>query len=124
MKRVLLFIWQFPQNLIGLIVILATRAYKDSGIWRTKKKIGVCLGDFIIVHVTAIPTAIKHEKGHQKQSLYFGPLYLLAIGIPSAIFCNLWSRLFHKDWPPVRRYRWYYSRYPEYWADKLGGVSR
>jgi hypothetical protein len=124
MKRILLFIWQLPQNLAGLAVILAARAYKDGAVWRAKKNIGVCLGDFIIISVTADTTTVKHEEGHQKQSLYLGPLYLPAVGIPSAIFCNLWNRLFHKDWPPADRQRWYYSRYPERWADKLGGVSR
>jgi hypothetical protein len=124
MKQVLFFIWQFPQDILGLVVILTTRAYKDGVVWRTKKNIGVCLGDFIIVHITAATATIKHEEGHQKQSLYFGPLYLLAVGIPSVIFCNLWDRLFHKDWSPMDRQRWYYSRYPECWADKLGGVSR
>jgi hypothetical protein len=27
-------------------------------------------------------------------------------------------------WDGNRRYRWYYSRWSEAWADKLGGVER
>jgi hypothetical protein len=46
------------------------------------------------------------------------------IGIPSAIFNNLRDRLFHKKWSSQQRYKWYYSRYPEAWADRLGEVQR
>jgi hypothetical protein len=124
MKQVLFFIWQLPQNLLGLAVLLVTRAYYDGGIWRTKRHFGICLGDFVIVNVAASITTIQHEKGHQKQSFYLGPIYLLAVGIPSAVFCNLWDRLFHRNWTLANRLRWYYSRYPENWADKLGSVLR
>ena len=35
---------------------------------------------------------IKHEYGHQKQSLYLGWFYLLIIGIPSFLG-NIWDRI-------------------------------
>jgi hypothetical protein len=51
-------------------------------------------------------------------------LYLLAVGIPSGVFNNLWDRLFHRNWDAAKRHVWYYSRYAEKWADALGGVAR
>jgi hypothetical protein len=55
--------------------------------------------------------------------LILGWLYLPLVGLPS-IIGNIWDRLFHKKWSSDRREKWYYSRYPENWADKLGGVIR
>jgi hypothetical protein len=46
------------------------------------------------------------------------------VGIPSMIFNNLWDRCFHSHWPIQARIRWYYHRFPEHWADTLGGVHR
>ena len=66
---------------------------------------------------------IRHEQGHQKQSLYLGWLYLIIIGIPS--FCgNIFDRLFHRKWDVSKRYDWYFSQPWEKWADELGGVNR
>jgi hypothetical protein len=67
---------------------------------------------------------VPHEYGHSIQSLYLGWLYLPVVGIYSAVFCNLWDRLFHKNWPSHDRQYWYYNRWTERWADKLGGVDR
>ena len=50
--------------------------------------------------------------------------FIVLIGISSAVFNNLWDRLFHRNWSTVERNKWYYNRYPENWADKLGGVVR
>ena len=129
MKEVLLFIWQLPQNILGLLVILFTGARKwNSFYWRSSRgRFGVSLGCFIVFGALSDKyirwSSIKHERGHQKQSLYLGPLYLLLVGLPS-VCLNLWDKLFHKKWSDDRREEWYYSRYPENWADRLGGVNR
>ena len=129
MKQVLLFIWQLPQNILGLLVILFTGARKwNPFYWRSDRgRFGVSLGCFIVLGALSDKyirwSSIKHERGHQKQSLYLGPLYLLLVGLPS-VCRNLWDRLFHKQWSSDKRERWYYSRYPENWADRLGGVNR
>lgn len=131
MKQVILFIWQLPQNILGLLVLLATEAFKtkDGRYWVTGKGgFGVSLGSFVIfgdMNGRYIPAekSIQHEMGHQKQSLYLGPLYLLLVGLPS-VLGNIWDRLFHKQWSNTKREKWYYSRYPEDWADKLGGIKR
>jgi hypothetical protein len=60
---------------------------------------------------------IDHEYGHYLQGMMFGWLYLIVIGIPS-LMNNLIARVnkpFSND---------YYNKYPEKWADKLGGVNR
>jgi hypothetical protein len=130
MKKGLLYIWQLPQHLLALILIITwkpfvSEEYQHCTVFRIKKKgMGVSLGKYIFLDEHYSKTAIKHEYGHSIQSRYFGWIYLLAIGIPSAVFNNLWDRLVHKNWSPNNRLKWYYRRYPEKWADKLGGVIR
>ena len=126
MKDFILYLWQLPQNILGLLVILFTRAEFSltHNVWETRKySFGVSLGRYIIFGKHFEYTDLKHEKGHQKQSLYLGPLYLLLIGIPS-MSGNLWDRLFHRKWAPEKREKWYYNLIWEAWADKLGHVRR
>lgn len=59
---------------------------------------------------------LVHEYGHTIQSLILGPVYLLAVGVPS----TLWGFL-----PCLRRRRReqgasYFSFFPERWANQLG----
>jgi len=134
LKDIILFIWQLPQHLLALLLIRVLGAmetlsrtaiiywFYEPKNWFGKFFSGVSLGNYIIIK-TEDETMIKHENGHSFQSFYLGPLYLLVIGIPSAIG-NLWDRIFHKNWTGEKRNRWYYNRYPEKWADKLGGVNR
>jgi len=135
MKKILIYVWQLPQHLLGLLLIKTTGAGKKetSGItwylfdknlnWLTRFFSGVSLGRYILLPYKN-ETTVKHEYGHSVQSLYLGWFYLLLAGIPSAVFNNLWDRVFHKSWTREDRNKWYYGRYPEKWADKLGGVKR
>ncbi|MBD5584166.1 MAG: hypothetical protein HDQ88_03720 [Clostridia bacterium] len=127
-------IWQFPQNLIGFIL---TRKYEVKGFrWtRANERIdfyfkrgicGICLGDYIIIDYGLLgrvqsTRSVYHEYGHQKQSRILGWFYLPLVGLPSLVL-HLWDRKFHKNWAYNHRQRWYYTKYPENWADKLGGV--
>ena len=57
-----------------------------------------------------------HEYGHTIQSLVWGPLYLITVGLPSV----LWATL-----PPMKKLRKekkisYFSVYPENQANRLG----
>ena len=115
MKEVLLYIWQLPQNLLGLAVIAASRAWHvpTIGAWLTHCNFGVSLGNYIVMNKNCTDITLLHERGHQKQSLLLGPLYLLVIGLPSAVG-NLLERKLHFD---------YYKQPWEAWADKLGGVG-
>ena len=115
MKKLLLYLWQLPQNLLGLTVIAFTRAEKKGDIYHTDgRRFGVSLGKYIIFRGFFNATDKKHEQGHQKQSLYLGWLYLIVIGLPSAIG-NLLNRVIDFD---------YYAQPWEAWADKLGEVKR
>lgn len=127
MKKVLLWLWQLPQNLIGWSLSrfsksrLITGTSEDQYIVYFYKKFfgsGISLGNYIILESGhRYFKTLQHEHGHQKQSLYLGPLYLLVIGLPSFIG-NIYSRIAHKS------SEWYYSQPWEAWADRLGGVER
>ena len=136
LKRVLLYIWQLPQHLLALVLIAVLRAEKTSygslwywefeqrG-WFSRFLSGASLGDYILLPPrNDIDSVVLHEHGHSLQSRRWGWFYLLAVGVPSAVFNNLWDRLFHKGWDDVRRMVWYYNRYPEKQADQLGGMVR
>ena len=140
MKEKLMWVWQLPQHLLALALIRLLKAEKKE--WRHNGNAiaywefipqgrfgkfisGVSLGKYIILKPRSdYAQTVPHEHGHSIQSRAWGPLYLLAVGVPSAVFNNLWDRLFHKGWAMAQRHKWYYSRYPEKQADVLGGVQR
>ena len=119
---ILLYLWQLPQNLIGLLLQLfyrkqTTVKYKDKTIIVCPSfPGGISLGNTIIVQKYPITkdtwNTAKHEYGHSIQSKYFGWLYLFVIGIPSVLHAL------------VGFTDCYYSFYTEKWADKLGNVNR
>ena len=133
MIRFLLFLWQLPQDLVGFVWTRFMEKKNINGItvyFGKCFKCGVSLGDYIILDNVYKETTkkhllktVKHEYGHSKQSRVFGLFYLLFVGLPSVIG-NITDRMFHGDWSIAQREKWYYSRYPEKWADKLGGVVR
>lgn len=131
--KILLWLWQLPQNLIGFIY---SRFAKSKDIFYFKKgkavvfyapcfDAGVALGQYIILDKTykkisrGLLTTVKHEYGHTIQSKYLGWFYLLLVGIPS-LCRNIMSRIN----PTKYNSEWYYSGFPEKQADKLGGVER
>jgi len=135
-RFILNWVWQLPQHLFGLLLIKITSAGKGKtgGIvwywfngtinWFNRFFSGVSLGQYILLPYDDMNT-IKHEHGHSIQSLYLGWFYLPIVGIYSAVACNLWDRLFHKNWNTYDRLYWYYmTRWTESWADKEGGVDR
>lgn len=130
MKDIILWIWQLPQNVLGLLIILFTRAieYTDESLKITFYYIvsdgnhfGISLGNYIIIK-RPTKNSIKHEHGHQKQSKMLGPFYLFIIGIPSILMAIL-SILSYK-YSSGKFAKNYYNRWPENWADKLGNVER
>ena len=126
----LLWIWQLPQNLLGLLLLLI---YKKEKVYhrlngRTfyftqEMPSGISLGNYIIMNREDKANGMKHEYGHSIDSRRFGPLYLLIIGIPSALG-NLYDRIFHKKWKYSKSCRWYYNQWWEKRADVNGGVDR
>lgn len=135
MKKLILYLWQLPQNLLGLLLIIICRAkrkhYYDIPCYICKLfHSGISLGQYIILDEIYLRLpyldlidVLKHENGHSKQSLRLGWLYLLVVGLPS-IIRNIYDRIKHKKWSYTKRCKWYYGGYPENWADKLGEVKR
>lgn len=147
--KCLLFIWQLPQNMLGIILRLIYRSgicvyaadiLHTKWTWNSMDihlldnfKAGISLGDNIIfskdrefkvgIATKEFIKDVLHEHGHQIQSIILGPLYLIIVGVPS-LSRNIWDILFHKKWTNKKRLEWYYGGFPERWADKLGGVER
>lgn len=128
-----LFIWELPQNLLGLVVYLVIKSRKK--IINTEKEahrlfietpnMGVSLGWLVFwtpagnrfPHLTN--DCRMHEYGHSLQSAMLGPFYLIVVGIPSIL------RVMYSKWYFRRNgkgWKNYFSGFPESWADKLGGV--
>ena len=133
MKNILLYIWQLPQNLVGLICQLIwptekSLVYKGKTV-RVNSKFpsGISLGETIIVRKyptnNSLWNVVKHEWGHTVQSKQWGWLYLIVIGLPS-VCGNLWDRAFHKDWSYEDACEWYYNQPWEKDANIKGGVER
>lgn len=120
----LLYLWQLPQNLLGLLLVTILRpeeVYDFEGVklyYASRMKGGISLGRYIIVNSTVKDYAgrtERHEYGHSRQSMFLGPLYLIVIGLPSLLWAAIWRPGYGRS---------YYEFYTEAWADKLGGVDR
>ena len=117
---VLDWVWQLPQNLIGVIyglfinkVAYSKNPYDDCLMYTKYTKNGVTMGKYVYIwrFDNDKEFTVKHEHGHVIQSKILGPLYLLVIGLPSL----LWAWLYKKV-APNKSYYWFYT---EAWADKL-----
>jgi len=129
--KLLWWTWCFPQTLLGFLLRIIFRAEWTQRAQSADLYIvtghewfsGGSFGPYILLHPHNVD-ALWHEYGHCRQSIYLGPLYLLAVGIPS-VLRNLWSRVLQARGAAVRKIvAWYYSGYPERWADRLGNVRR
>jgi len=147
MKQFLsLWVWQFPQMLLGYIMsrlwkkrlitlskieleflygleeltgykIYISTYYSQKNDKLLKHLSGFSLGKYVCLNDAHKLKTLKHEKGHTKQSVKLGLLYLIVIGLPSSIG-NLLSRVsetINKN---------YFNLPWEKWADDLGGVKR
>lgn len=119
--------WGLPQNLVGGAIYLFYRLkgcprfrYQGArGVIWTQSSGSMSMGSFLFMHPSWTPkdkALLEHEYGHTIQSLFFGPLYLLGVGVPSILWAGL---------PAMRALRRekqisYYSVYPEKQASSLG----
>jgi hypothetical protein len=119
----LLFIWQLPQNIVALFVMLFSKtegviAYRHY-CFALKTKMpkragGISLGSFALISPSSAhdEETIRHElDGHTVDSKIFGPLYLLVIGLPSILHLLFYDH--RKN---------YYDFYTERWANKHAGL--
>lgn len=119
MLKVLAYIWQLPQNLLGLLFLLFIRGEERhtlNGIsfyYAKDFRGGISLGRYIILGDKR-ERSVRHEFGHCIQSRMLGPLYLIVIGLPSLIHAWLCKCDDHS----------YYDYWCEMWADKLGGINK
>lgn len=132
--RILTEIWQLPQHIIAYIIMIINcksikkMVSKDGIIYYLVDHLfdcGVSLGNYIFLDsdVNHSNLTVNHEHGHQIQSLIFGPLYLIFIGLPSItgnIIDSITYKYFRKHYDPD----FYYNQPWEAWADKLGKVVR
>lgn len=138
MKELLYWTWCLPQTLLGFIVKTFLGAKKRELIKyeHNKRTVftyyqsnanfgGVSLGKYIILgEGMNDEITIRHENGHQKQSLMLGWLYLIIIGLPSIVWCNFIYRSVKNKRTKQGKTTSYYWFYTEKWADKLAKIVR
>lgn len=119
----LLFLWELPQNILGLTLWACTRKRIRSvkqvqGRFFLHAPFGVSLGHFVFWcgYGDEGERIRRHEYGHTFQSRLMGPFYLLLVGLPS-VSRGVYS-LFHRT-RTGRYWQGYYRGYPERWADEL-----
>lgn len=126
-RWILAFSWELPQTLVGLLALIFSRRaalepeYLRFAVvlWREVTiGSGGSFGALIVLDpvYSGIHGIAEHEHGHSIQSLLLGPLYLFAVGIPSLVN-NVAARAGRLSWDE------YFDRYPERWANRLGGAD-
>lgn len=119
----LLYIWQLPQNLVGLLFLLFAKGEKKHQLGNIRFYYlptfpgGITLGEYILLS-SREKWHIRHEFGHVLQSRILGPLYLLVIGLPSLIHAGLSEILKCCE----KHSEGYYHFWTEKWANKLSGI--
>lgn len=118
-RLILLWIWQLPQHLIALFMRAVIKVEPSTRyiIWTNCGLPSFSLGEYVFM-CESDAKGYRHEVGHTFQSRYLGWLWLLVIGIPSALHW-VWYKCYG-----AKHGANYYSFYTEKWADKLGGVYR
>lgn len=125
MKYLLMYLWQLPQNLLGVLYrdllaykekVYLVNNTEDFTLYTKDTPGSVTLGRYIFISSRASSDTIKHETGHVKQSQLLGPLYLLLIGVPSIIWAAVYKKI-----APNKSYYWFYT---EKWANKLAQVLK
>ena len=123
LKNILLWIWQFPQHIVGLLILLFIKGeskHKFDGItyyYYDPFPGGISLGNYMILG-DKWSQSVKHEYGHTLQSRMLGPLYLPIVGLCSITWAGLYGSVIKET------HNGYYKFWTEKWADKLGKVKR
>lgn len=118
-KNILLYLWQLPQNILGLIILLILKDWEECTLYNIDFYYydafpgAISLGNYIISGSKKENT-VKHEYGHTIQSKMLGWLYLPIVGLYSILHAWLCKCKNHS----------YYDIWCEKWADNLGNVKR
>ena len=127
--NIFLAIWQLPQIIIGLIMLLIfrnkttyTNPYNHITVWninsgRTFGSACFSTGPIIVTCDGASEDTRKHETGHSLSSIKLGWFYHIIISIPS--ICFFWYRKIKK-----KDMDWYYSCWTEEAAERNGMTDR
>lgn len=127
LKQMLLYAWQFPQNVCGVIAMNIYRPAKvyalDNGVevyYSKRLDGGISFGRYVIVASyywrQTVEDSLKRDTvrhnaiGHTKQSRILGWFYL------PVMLVSLCITKFNKK----NKYKWGMER----WADKIAGVTR
>ena len=120
MKKIGLYLWQLPQNLLGLLFLLVLRhqlVHEQDGrrfyVARAMRG-AISLGDYIILSESSTrrKPVYDHEYGHTVDSRRWGWLYLPVIGLCSGLHCLLYDRATN-----------YYDYWTERRANRFGGIE-
>lgn len=136
MKKILSYIWQFPQVLLawcmlGINTLIYGKPMKEiyKGVtyyWFQDWFNGISLGKYVLLGMIYFrEDIVKHEYGHTCQARKQGPLYLLITGLPSGLG-NLYDRIFRtkkRGWTREAAIKAYYLRPWEKKADEYGGTN-
>ena len=142
-KEILLWLWQLPQNLLGLVLILFYKPeaciilQNGNKVYFSRNMVGgISLGKYSIInsYYAGLKTGdktmkpieelvqldvVKHEGiGHGTQSRYLGWFYLLVIGLPSIIWAGLYGSIIPYT------HNGYYKFPTESSADRIAGINR
>ena len=129
---VLSFTWGIIWTLVGLFTLLFIVLFMDKKVemsviagriavrFKNGSFGGASLGIIYLVGRNAGKHTHRHELGHTLQSIWWGPLFIPIIAIPSAVRCGMWNMI-RKDY--FKRYK-EYPNYDDIWfegqATKLG----
>lgn len=121
--RFLLFIWQLPQALLGLIILsflkektIVAQRHHNTCYISPYFQGGISLGPIAIMgsYFKDKPADIAHEiDGHTVQSKILGWFYLPSVGLCSLLHAWLYDR----------KKSCYYDYWTEKWANRCAGVN-
>lgn len=128
--NIVLAIWQLPQILLGLVMLLIfrnkteyTNPYNGITVWNINSHGAfgtACFstGPIIVTCSDKVEEdTLKHETGHSLSSIRTGLFYHIVISLPSV--CLFWYRRIAK-----KDMDFYYSHFPENLAEKHGMTNR
>lgn len=128
--NIVLAIWQLPQILLGLVMLLIfrnkteyTNPYNGITVWNINSHGAfgtACFstGPIIVTCSDKVDEdTLKHETGHSLSSIRTGLFYHIVISLPSV--CLFWYRRITK-----KDMDFYYSHFPENLAEKHGMTNR